>query len=79
MKIETKFEIGDIVLYEQKSFNGIEELINIGVIKDVIVDVEKTIKYIMDIFPYEKKTSKFNNKWLNKILESSIIRKVGEL
>ena len=38
MKIETKFEIGDIVLYEQKSFNGIEELANIGEYRFVMVN-----------------------------------------
>jgi len=74
--METKFEIGDIVLYEQGLNN---DLINIGVIKGMIVDAEKTIKYTMGVFPHEKSVSKFNNQRFISILESAIIRKVGEL
>lgn len=82
MKVETKFEIGDIVLFEQKktiSFTEVEEMVNIGVIKGIIIENNRTIKYTVDTFPYTKNTSKFNNDPIILESESNVVRKIGEL
>jgi hypothetical protein len=82
MKVETKFEMGDIVLFEQKktiSFTEVEEMVNIGVIKGIIIENDRTIKYTVDTFPYTKNTSKFDNDPIILESESNVVRKIGEL